>query len=104
MTLKNIRRKNKLTLNDLAKQINIAPSTLCKYENGAQRVPDDIKHILNTYFNTSIEYPEVYTIKEYNKLKENYNTLKNVYKDLLYEYNRLLKLIRNIQQEFQQYE
>lgn len=104
MTLKNVRRKNKLTLNDLAKQLNIAASTLCKYENGVQKVPEDIRYMLDNYFHTPIEYPEVYTVKDYNKLKENYNTLKSVYKDLLHEYNRLLTLIRNIQQEFQQYE
>lgn len=50
LTLKEARKRKKLTLRDVAKKLNVTASTICKYENGTI-IPkiDTINNMLKLY-------------------------------------------------------
>ena len=108
MTLKELRTKHQLTLRTLSLYTGISVSGLCKYENGATKLSESAKNILEQYFNEPIDAPLVVTKQDYNRLMkhcnylhEEYDKLEATYNDLLHEYRRLKTIIKNIYNEVQ---
>ncbi len=54
--LKELRKKNNITQQDLAKYLKVAKSTLSQYETGSRIPNDDIKKAIALKFNVSIDY------------------------------------------------
>lgn len=54
--LKTLRLEKGISQTDLAKQFNIARSTLSQYESNQRTPSDEIKVKLSEYFNVSIDY------------------------------------------------
>lgn len=108
MTLKELRTKHQLTLKALSLHTGISISGLCKYENGAVKLPKAVKIILEQYFHEPIDAPIVITVQDYKRLTkhcdylhEKYDKLEATYNDLLRDYRRLKTIIKNIYNEVQ---
>lgn len=54
--LKNLRIEKGISQTELAKQFNIARSTLSQYESNQRTPSDEIKIKLSEYFNVSLDY------------------------------------------------
>lgn len=54
--LKNLRLEKGVSQTELAKQFNIARSTLSQYESNQRTPSDEIKIKLSEYFNVSVDY------------------------------------------------
>lgn len=56
LTIKKLRKRNKITQLSLAKALNLADNTISQYENGICLPSDDIKIKLADYFGVSLDY------------------------------------------------
>ena len=54
--LKHLRQEKGITQRDLAKQLNISPSTIAMYETGQRKPDSDMLEAIADYFNVSIDY------------------------------------------------
>lgn len=54
--LKKLRLEHNISQTELAKQFNIARSTLSQYESNQRTPSDDIKLKISDYFNVSLDY------------------------------------------------
>ncbi|AZO96188.1 helix-turn-helix transcriptional regulator [Halocella sp. SP3-1] len=81
--LRNLRKENNKTLEDVAKAINVTKSTLSMYENNKRKPQSDILNNLADYFNCSIDYLMCKTDKRHGLDKE---TLPPVIQELIKEF------------------
>ena len=89
MTLKELRLKRGLTLDEVAVRTNTSASTLSKLERGQYKLKERVKNSLEEFYGKSFEYVEVPTHTEYLKLKKQNQKLKeaiNILKDRLIDY------------------
>ena len=54
--IKKLRKKKNLSQRDLAKEINLSPSTIAMYETGKRKPDADKLKQIASYFNVSIDY------------------------------------------------
>ena len=54
--IKKLRKKHKLSEEDLAKYLNISVSLYIAYESGKKKIPIQILSALSVKYNTSIDY------------------------------------------------
>ncbi len=86
MTLKELRKSRKMTLEQVSVGTNISQSTISKLERGQLPLHEDNKNALENFYGESFEYVEVPTYTEYLKLKEQYEKLQQDYNDLMLKY------------------
>lgn len=67
--LRELRKKNGLTQNQLCHKFNLVQNTLSNYETERHSIPDDLKVKFANFFNVSIDY--LLGLNEENKIKKN---------------------------------
>lgn len=84
LTLKELRKKRKLTLKEVVEKSNIgiSYSALSKYENGMSKLPPDVAHKLKEFFQEDfVDIPAI-SYLDYKKTKEELQRAKQIIKVL----------------------
>lgn len=92
--LKSLRKEKNLTIEELAKNLGSAKSTISRYENGLREPKKDFLELLCTYFDVSTDYLLGKTDKRNIDTKKEINT--NQSKDLEEEIEKVIN-DKNIQ-------
>lgn len=99
--LKELRKKNKLTVRELAEKVNISYPTISRLENEETSFTSDYLRVLSSFFNVSIDYLLGISPLENNiKINEHTNQYPEKYNELFQEISLLpesdLDLIKSV--------
>lgn len=89
-----LRKQNKLSLNDLAKQTNISKSALSRYENNERTIPLEVIQPLAIALHTSPD--NILGLSDYKYISSVYNKLSNQHKHSLLDYAEYLLHIEGV--------
>ncbi|MBE7045958.1 MAG: helix-turn-helix transcriptional regulator [Ruminococcaceae bacterium] len=79
--LKELRKKHNLSQKDLAKEIDVAPSTISMYEMGNRSPNDELLKKIATYFDVSTDYLLGHIRKNDNYSDDTYEYLEKIRSD-----------------------
>lgn len=79
--LKELRKKHNISQKDLAREINVAPSTISMYEKGKRSPNDELLKAIATYFDVSTDYLLGHIRKNDNKSDDMYDYLEKIRSD-----------------------
>lgn len=92
MRLKELRKREKITQEELAKKINIPKITYQNYEREIRKIPTEILEKLANYYNVTIDYIIGREFTGGKKISESEYELLSVYRELNeFEQKRLLE-------------
>ena len=93
-TLRALRKEKQKTLQEVSRELDIALSTLCKYELGSLKVPTDKYYLICDY----------YGVASFEAKENSYLVLRDIIKNLKNDNSKLKSVIVNLNKRIRQLE